>query len=1233
MTVRLNVGSFVQGTPPSPAQQPGLIVNGGDEAAPQVTGIADKFNVTLSSSFNIQVNGNLPNLTVGPFGEPRGDELNVAVIGSINVFSDAANPPNVTVTGLPAFSLFGVNFSSIERTRFTPSNGVVNIIGDNNDPAVTQNDYFKVRGTDVDFDPAIPLNGQNEFTLQIGGSWDPTAGTANLSSPILFKGVTRINAVGGAAASFDVGGNVVPEVTNTGVDALDIRPYADNTPRGWGIETYFNEGDPEADGGLGLVDLLIFNGVAGVSDKIVVQPSGPQSGQVFSTNAATNTPIAVVNYVLNTNIIVNGNDGSAGDTDTLTLRGTNGTTPSTSGNENVNVDFNLAGGPGTEWVTVDDANGGASLYKIQSLTNIRTVDFELLGGKDTVTLQQRTKAGGVKFVNLAGGSGDDTFTVVPAGGVIGGTDSLEINIDGGDPQATDALVVAGAGGATLGANQFVVVNRSRNPDAGTVRVFTNAVADPDIVYTNVEIVSPKVALVDGQPNLLILGPDMYEPNEFQATASFLGSGSNIQIQHASISPNSSEHPGVPADLDYYRVVADKTGTLDFQVYFRLFDPALLPAGGELGIQVLDSAGNVIAQAGAGQAAQFGAAGVFPGTPADARVRIPVVAGQSYFLKVFGRTVQEDQSEVINGYDATIINTPLPPPFDLALSRSVPAPIAGNPDTGDLPTDATNSDSGRTQFDNVSFTNLPTIYLRLNDGTLLNDLPGNDTPDTPPAGVIPIPFQGPGAGPDPGYRVAIFDGDKTQTPVGFATQVPGFPGLYTYTFTTPLADGLHHVNAAVQMVDPRVDTHQTGFGAFSLHSLELIVDTATPPLTFTGFHVSSDSGLIGDGITSNTVPLFYGTAEANSIIRVYVQVPGPEGPVNVPIGLTVAIPLDGTNAFPNGSWGLVSNLDLNDPMLGLPLDGVRHLFATAEDLAGNVSDAVPFDMFLDTQGPQVTGVQITSAPEYNLFGLKPNNAPQGPTPLVNSLTINLQDLPEEDAAFLRNAINAGIASTPGVITLRGDQSGLIAINQIIVTNNPPVAGEVATASIELRFSTPLPDDRFTLTVSDAIVDPAGNRLDGESNASEPQNVPTFPSGDDVRGGSFIARFTVDSRPEIGFYAGLHVVADINGNGILDLANTDATNRDLMFQFGEVSDQRFAGKLSPVLLPGFDVLAAYGNVNGTYRFLIDFNGNGAVRRGRVHHQSGAGQCAGRGRRFRQGLGRATKSRCLLGTLGTF
>jgi len=44
---------------------------------------------------------------------------------------------------------------------------------------------------------------------------------------------------------------------------------------------------------------------------------------------------------------------------------------------------------------------------------------------------------------------------------------------------------------------------------------------------------------------------------------------------------------------------------------------------------------------------------------------------------------------------------------------------------------------------------------------------------------------------------------------------------------------------------------------------------------------------------------------------------------------------------------------------------------------------------------------------------------------------------------------------------GDHNGVIAISRVIVVNDPPVVGQVATASIILEFAEPLPDDRFTL----------------------------------------------------------------------------------------------------------------------------------------------------------------------------
>src|SRR5262249_35173728 len=151
-------------------------------------------------------------------------------------------------------------------------------------------------------------------------------------------------------------------------------------------------------------------------------------------------------------------------------------------------------------------------------------------------------------------------------------------------------------------------------------------------------------------------------------------------------------------------------------------------------------------------------------------------------------------------------------------------------------------------------------------------------------------------------------------------------------------------------------------------------------------------------------------------------------------------------------------------------------------AGNVSAPGPFDIFLDTQGPQVTNVFITNRPTYDLFKLKPNDP--SPTPRIDSLTVSLRDLPARDGGFPYVAIDPADASQPSRYVLRGDRSGIIAVGRVVVTNSPSAAGQVGTATVDLQFAAPLPDDRYTLTVSSALVDPAGNALDGESNASQP-----------------------------------------------------------------------------------------------------------------------------------------------------
>src|SRR5262249_20761935 len=144
------------------------------------------------------------------------------------------------------------------------------------------------------------------------------------STPINFFGVTTLNVNGEAQGTNNA---------HNDINALYITPYADNTPQGWGVQTFFDQGDKNNDG-----DLVTFDAIAGISENTVIAPSAPLAGQVYATNAATGTSIAVVNYTLNTDIIINGTNSAAGETDTLTLKGAD-PGPGTTGNNQFTANF------------------------------------------------------------------------------------------------------------------------------------------------------------------------------------------------------------------------------------------------------------------------------------------------------------------------------------------------------------------------------------------------------------------------------------------------------------------------------------------------------------------------------------------------------------------------------------------------------------------------------------------------------------------------------------------------------------------------------------------------------------------------------------------------------------------------------------------------------------------------------------------------------------------------------
>ncbi|MDX1926571.1 MAG: dockerin type I domain-containing protein [Pirellulaceae bacterium] len=853
------------------------------------------------------------------------------------------------------------------------------------------------------------------------------------------------------------------------------------------------------------------------------------------------------------------------------------------------------GGAGFDTILVRGTlgNDAIDISQTADVTLVETVNG--VAETDTLVLNAGTRT--VERVLVEASAGNDTIRVQWADSL--GTDanvnSLRVDVNGGPGTTADRLGVV-----DLGTGDLILFEAGTTADSGAMAVGPGN-AEPLIVnFTNIEVAQP-VAGVGG--DVVFFKHDDFEYNDARTLATYLGSGDAINVD-PNINPGLDPIFGLPGDEDWFRVVAERTGVLDFQVYFRQVGPVAsgrpgLPNNGNLDIAVTDAAGNVIAGFGVNDATS------------DERVRIPAVAGQTYYLRVFAN------GAAINTYNVTVDNYVPPTPRDMEL--------LDNP-VGDPP--PANSDTGRSQLDNITRDNTPTLVFRLDDGILLNDVQGNSPAgNNPPNGVvIPIPFQA--AAGTAGYRIAIFDegsspapgtqvGTAPQVPLGFATFVS--PGVYQ--FTTPvLADGTHFLTARVQMVDPSAP-QQTGFGERSV-ALEILVDTVIPTGFFgqtsladttQGLDAASDSGVVGysatfvDRVTNDTTPTFYGRAEANTIVRVYAETNGVAGlqssgaGADLFLGLTVAEALDGTNQFPGGQWSFTTPLDLNNPNLGFAHDGARSLYMTAEDVAGNVTTDAAADrlnIFLDTAGAQVTDVQITGSPLFNLFGLKPDNSIEGPTPRVDSLTIRVQDFPNRsnlDPNFLYAALQQAVATTPGNFVLKGDHSGIIAIQSITFIGDPTANGVIATGSILLNFFAPLPDDRYTLTIKENVVDPVGNKLDGESNAAEPIGNPSFASGDGQPGGDFVARFTVDSRPEIGSISEGLIYVDINGNMVWDPEgqDNDATNRDFTFQFGQLVDAHFSGNFAPVgavAASGYDKLGAYGKFAGKYSFILDTNDDG-------------------------------------------
>jgi len=504
-----------------------------------------------------------------------------------------------------------------------------------------------------------------------------------------------------------------------------------------------------------------------------------------------------------------------------------------------------------------------------------------------------------------------------------------------------------------------------------------------------------------------------------------------------------------------------------------------------------------------------------------------------------------------------------------------------------------SDSGRSNIDNVTMTNRPKVSLTANETKL-----GGSNP-TPNRIVYRI-YDRPGDASSDGEYLAI---DSSTLLGGFSDR-----GFFTNFLTrslnnplgTPLPDGFH--NLRVEVEDEAGNLSHSDTLAFFIDTVNAsgFFGFNTAADSIQGLDSASDSGIEGfpstffDRITKVTAPTFFGRAEADSIVRLYVESNGTAGlqssgaNPDLFIGLTTTVPSDG-NAPYSGQWKLKSDVDLNNSSLGFPRDGERRIYLTTEDVSGNVlPDALAdsLDVLIDTSAARVSAISFPNG--TTVFATKPNLTP---SPATSSLLVTYTGGPSPAAGLSTPAVDEGQATDVRNYRLVGDQSGVILIGSVSLVDS--TAGAL---TVRLNFSSPLPDDRFTLIILDTVSDASGNLLDGESQASAPGGASLLlPSGNGISGGNFSARFTVDSRPEFGTVSQGLAYVDINGNFEWDPSGSDndATNRDFVFQMGTLTDAHFAGNFSATgaaTASGFDKLGVYGKFGGTYSFLIDTNDDG-------------------------------------------
>jgi hypothetical protein len=502
-------------------------------------------------------------------------------------------------------------------------------------------------------------------------------------------------------------------------------------------------------------------------------------------------------------------------------------------------------------------------------------------------------------------------------------------------------------------------------------------------------------------SILAAFPDALEPNDSWNP----GVASVLGADGTYHNPDLTIHSDT--DEDWFKVVALSTGELFFTIDYN-------SRYADLDIQVRDKFNNIVKTSTAGL-----------DTNNTESIFIPAVAGEAYFVRVFA---EPGQVPPINTYDLGIINTPAPVPFALVL--------------------AAGSDTG-TSGDNITKNATPTIGLivDLDPLSALNFSPDNGTPTL--------------ADDAPGYKVQIY---VNGIAVGRALPVAGMPGIFTYTFTSPLTEGQNFITARVVIVDNSDNVavagtlHAVGQGGESA-ALIVTLDTTKPGPGALGqldLLDSSDSGGISDdNITTFSTPSFGIQVNEPGFVRVFAQVL-PSGP-NIQVAQFQATTI--------GVWQVtVQSLS----------DGVYNMTATIEDAAGNVGDpTAPLKVTIAKFSLTLPGLTVNAAAGAVAIDLATRTiqgfasaSPSGligingiPTVNVNVngkvLTVNLTN-GDDTLSYTPSGPDAGSLALAGVNqTINVSGSGAFTVNPLggndTVTTYGTAAGDTVNVTVNTTIA--------------------------------------------------------------------------------------------------------------------------------------------------------------------------------------